>query len=500
SLPFSFWAVDANGRYIMQNSVAEAGWGSAIGKNVDELSLSPDVLDLWTKNNDIVFSGEIVNGETSYVINGEILYHNYVISPVKDGDNITGAVGISIDITDKKRLIDNLQKNESALRESHRILEALMEYIPDGIAIVDEPDISVKWISRYACELQGSTREESQGNNVISNIDHNVYHLDGRPATLMELPITRAVKSGETVINEEWVIHSPSGNTVPILVNAAPVKDEGGSIIGGILAWRDITSIKEVHKALENAFHREHHIADVLQRALIPDVDMSIPGYSLTARYRSALDEAVVGGDFYDIFTLPDGRIALLLGDISGKGLTAAVYTAMAKYMLRAYVHEDPSPSYVMAQLNESMCDYTPEDVFATVFYGILDPMKRTLIYANAGHDEPILFKNSTQSISLLDVTGRAVGIFKGCSYDVKSIRMKCSDVLAIYTDGVTDSRRDGLFFGIDGISDVLQSHIDSDSESIADAILNAAKAAGGNELHDDAAVLIINVKSFDTD
>ncbi len=217
-----------------------------------------------------------------------------------------------------------------------------------------------------------------------------------------------------------------------------------------------------------------------------------MPGYRIAADYKPALREAEVGGDFYDVFELSDGRLALVMGDVSGKGLPAAVHTAMAKYMLRAYAHEDPEPGHVLERLNRVMCDCTPDEVFITVFYGVLDPGTRVLTYANGGHDEPLLQSRSPGGSIALDVTGRAIGAFPGSCYSQRTLELAPGDVLLIYTDGITDARNEGRFFGRDGLSEVLAANAEGSEEFIVGAVLAAASDVAAGQLHDDAAVVVV--------
>ncbi|MEN6521509.1 MAG: GAF domain-containing SpoIIE family protein phosphatase [Armatimonadota bacterium] len=268
-----------------------------------------------------------------------------------------------------------------------------------------------------------------------------------------------------------------------------------GLFLRNVIAQSSKIYVRQEVEALETAYEREHLIADTFQRALITDVARDLPGLSIDGKYLPALKEAEIGGDFYDVFDLADGKLAIVVGDVSGKGLRAAVHMSTAKNMLRAYAHEDPDPCYVIERLNQAMCTYTPENLFVTIFYGVLDPVKRTLVYSNAGHDEPVLYRYSSNSVITLDVTGRAVGIIRQSGYDTRFLRLEPGDVLLIYTDGITDARNNGHFFGIEGVSRVLIKNAGKKERAIADAVFEAASAAAAGDLRDDAAVLLIKTK-----
>ena len=281
-------------------------------------------------------------------------------------------------------------------------------------------------------------------------------------------------------------------------VEAARAKLASEAYVAVVMEPALVSESARARENLEGAYRREHHIADVLQRAMVPAVTLEIPGYGLAARYQPALEEAEVGGDFYDVFRLRDGRIALVVADVSGKGLQAAVHTAAAKYMLRAYALENSDPAYVLEHLNRAMYDYLREDVFITVFYGVLDTRKQYLIYANAGHDQPLFYHHQTRWAPSLDVTGRAVSISRDSTYGRGTLQFTPGDVLLIYTDGITEARSHGRFFGIKGLTEVFVSSACDDEQEIVDTVFEAASRAGEGHLRDDAAVVALKSR-FDS-
>jgi len=159
---------------------------------------------------------------------------------------LLGGFGTTQDITIRKQ-------GEEALEESRRILEALMEYIPEGITIADAPDVSIRMVSKHGQMLTGRQPDEILNLPVEEHAEKwDIVHVDGMtPATNEELPLTRAVRSGEEVNNEEWVLRRPDGTIITILCNAGPILNNEGKILGGIIAWRDVTDRKEAEKTLQ---------------------------------------------------------------------------------------------------------------------------------------------------------------------------------------------------------------------------------------------------------
>lgn len=382
--------------------------------------------------------------------------------------------------------------------ESRQTLEALMEYVPESIVVADAPNAVVRMITKSGLDMGGLSREAIQGRRLREAVKALQFlHInDLTPARYGEMPLERAVR-GEVIINEEWIVREPGGNPLPILCSAGPIRNRRGNIIGGIATWREITKIKATQKGLEDAYEREHRIADVLQRALIPTISRTIDRYAMSACYQPALAEAEVGGDFYDVFDLPDDKIAILLGDVSGKGLKAAEYTAMVKYMVRGYAHINSAPEYVLSNLNNAAYHYVQEDLFVTVFYAVLDVSSNTLTYANAGHEQPLYYNAENSSATPLDVTGRAIGIFPGGSYSSRIVDLRPGDIMMLYTDGISEAGIPNGPLGIEGIAKVLAENSAKGEEEIIKAIFSAARDAAGGRLHDDAAVLVLREKSI---
>ena len=194
---------------------------------------------------------------------------------------------------------------------------------------------------------------------------------------------------------------------------------------------------------LENArlFAREHRVADMLQAAFLSNVPDSLSGLSLGTVYRTGLEEAQVGGDFYDVFTLPDGRIGLVMGDVSGKGLSAAVLTATVKFSLRAFAAEVAAPSLVLTRLNHTLRTEAAGlgEHFVTLFYAVFDPISGRLAYASAGHETQII-KRAEGGTTLLEATGPILGITEH-QFDQHHEHLAPGDSLILYTDGLTEAR-----------------------------------------------------------
>lgn len=247
--------------------------------------------------------------------------------------------------------------------------------------------------------------------------------------------------------------------------------------------------------AIENSrvYERVHRIAETLQRSFLPSVPPMVGNFEIADKYSPALKEAEVGGDFYDIIILSPTRIALVIADVSGKGLNAAVYTAMIKYMLRAYSVLDISISEIIEKLNAALYKYLDGKAFITLFYGVLDVEKEDLTYVNAGHELPLLFGENRGICMSLNSTGIALGIISDIEYRTERIQFIPGDVLLMYTDGATDVRRGREFLGMEGLESIFcEAANGRDAHQTIEIVEKEIREFANDVLRDDIALLIV--------
>jgi len=246
---------------------------------------------------------------------------------------------------------------------------------------------------------------------------------------------------------------------------------------------------------VSQAYEHERNVAEMLQRSVMPTVGARLRNFDVGQTYHPALQEAQVGGDFYDLFPLPDGRIALLMADVSGKGLPAAMQTAMVKYMLRAYAVEESSPSSVLERLNRGVCAFIDPDLFITAFYALLYPDTGQLEYGNAGHDSPILALKEHGYCTSLDVTGPALGLDPMVTYFARTLCLAPGDLLMLYTDGIINAARRGELFGRERLEHLLTQLAARKPNRIVSQIYRTVRAFAAGNLQDDCALLALKAK-----
>ena len=239
----------------------------------------------------------------------------------------------------------------------------------------------------------------------------------------------------------------------------------------------------DVTHAQRLRLERELDLAREVQESLLPEALPQIPGFSLAADWRSALEMA---GDFYDIFPLPDGRWGIVVADVSDKGAAAAMYMAMTRSLIRASASNQSNPAAALTEVNQRLLAHSTSDMFVTVFYAVLDAGAQTLTYANAGQNPPLL-RRISGGIEKLTRTGAALGVLEEFTLSDASLILAPGDTLVIYTDGVTDARNpQGEEYG---------------TTRLAEALLNAAPSDAGHlldHLTSDLAAFTQDVPPFD--
>ncbi len=249
--------------------------------------------------------------------------------------------------------------------------------------------------------------------------------------------------------------------------------------------------------AIENArlYAKEHKIAEVLQRSQLK-LPEHIDGIMLTNIYRSATaEESEVGGDFYDIYELDKNNIAIAVGDVSGKGLEAAELTSVVKNCIRGFAYQGLSPSEVLEKTNLVVTKTAPSLSYVTVFFAILEKSSGLLRYCSAGHLPPII-KKKTSSFEILDARNTALGVFEDLRYEGEQLMLDDGDNLIVYTDGITEARRDLEFYGEERLMKSIKNIKQEDTTKIAKIIYDDVASFSNNIFADDIAILTISLDS----
>jgi serine phosphatase RsbU (regulator of sigma subunit) len=199
------------------------------------------------------------------------------------------------------------------------------------------------------------------------------------------------------------------------------------------LTWRFRVAEVQERERIE----QELQVARRIQQALLPEATPELYGWQLTSYYKPARE---VGGDFYDFLEFEDGRLGLVVGDATGKGMPAALVMATTRGMLRAVAQTLGSPGEVLRRVNDALDPDIPSNMFVTCFYAVLDPAEGRLRYANAGHDLPYLRHSGGGDALELRATGMPLGLLPGMSYEEKEVYLEAGDGILFYSDGLVEA------------------------------------------------------------
>ncbi len=385
---------------------------------------------------------------------------------------------------------------EAALRESEERYRTLFENMSEGFALgeailgEDGSPVDFRFIqANEAFEKQsGLPRQTTLGRRiteVLPNIERSWIDTYCKVAVSGE-PARFENYNRDT--NRHYDVYSYSPTPGRFAIIFLDITDRKAY-------EREIAEAREeAQRRKQELFDREHHIAQVLQQTLVPpELPSLVQGFAVTHRYQPASDEADIGGDFYDAFQLSDDMFAVMIGDVAGKGLRAAISVAAARYAIRSYAYLEPSPARVLTLANDALC----RGIFLgvgmhTVFFAVINSKTNTLTYANAGHEPPVVC-GADGGVEELSVTGVPLAVVPGYTYGEQSRKLGPGGRLLATTDGITEAGKRGAeLFGKQRVIDYFARAGHLTPDELADGLLNAATEHAGGKLQDDAAILIL--------
>ena len=212
----------------------------------------------------------------------------------------------------------------------------------------------------------------------------------------------------------------------------------------------------------------EVQLARQIQQTFIPESLPTFSDWELAARWKTARQ---VGGDFYDVFDLPDNKLGLFIADVADKGVPAALFMALTRTLVRAAVIEADTPALALKRVNDLLIPDTKQGMFVTAVYAVLDQEKHELTYVNAGHNPPLWIKcNGT--VERLTRTGVALGAAENVRYEQRVIPLERDDNILLYTDGLTESyNNEGEFFGEERLMAAIQNNLCSSAGDLLDVV-----------------------------
>jgi len=319
-------------------------------------------------------------------------------------------------------------------------------------------------------------------------------------------PVAKIVAGGDPVVLEQPDLF-PDPWARDVAANAAMVVPlvSGDLAVGVLVLARtsgraydvdDVGLVREFARraalSLEHArlYERERTTADALQRAMLPAQLPLLPDIRFSASYSAASESQRVGGDFYDAFELPDGRVALTIGDVTGHGLEAAVIMGEIRQALRAASFESADPSAILDRASRLLVA-SGRTVFVTAIFGVLDPVTGRFAYATAGHPPPLL--DDGRDLRKLPSSGLPIGLRDDEGVDF-AMRLHAPCTLVMFTDGLMEFARD-LDDGERRIEEAIRTLAREDIDHLAGALMKAV--LGEDEPTDDIAILTVTIDRF---
>ncbi|MDP1808097.1 MAG: PAS domain S-box protein [Actinomycetota bacterium] len=416
--------------------------------------------------------------------------------------------GIVRDITERRQADETREETgrlNAALNDIHAAiastlnLDEIMQRVATGGAgainaessaiILREAD---RWVLRYVHNLPphfvGTELPEETAKPTVTAI------RDNQPVVIDDVNGDARIDPGITAM-----FKLRSLMAVPLSVK--------GALVGGLLLCHHSAAVPfhpsqvefarklatTVGLAIENArlYEKQRNIADTLQESLL-ETPRRIDGVNFDYYYSAATELSRVGGDFYDIFALDRGRVGIIVGDVSGKGLPAAGLTSLVKSTIKAYAYENDSTAWVMAMTNEVVTRAVSKTTFVTVFFGILNINTGLLRYCSAGHPPPII--KAGPEAMLLTTRSPAIGVFADFQFFENRQKLAQDDILVIYTDGITEARRDSDFFGEDRLLSLIGELEPRNTGEVSHLIFNHIVDFTNGALADDVALVAISL------
>jgi GAF domain-containing protein len=332
--------------------------------------------------------------------------------------------------------------------------------------------------------------------------DQSVEKLPGRRLFRMGKPLVLDSRSAKRLGSsyELLVPFLEQGSTAVVVPIATPAE---------LLATLTVVSLDPAHRigedavetalfvagqaalAIDNArlYHQQKDFADTMQRSLLPRGLPEVEGLDVGAVYESSA-QVDVGGDVYDFLTLPDGRLAVVLGDASGHGVAASADMALAKFVFRSLVRLYPDPGELLTQANEVALGELTSGAFVTMVCLTVDPSTGHVSAASAGHP-PIRVLSPEGTVGRLAPSGLALGVEADQAYEQEDTTLDPGATICLYTDGLTEVRRDGEQYGVDRLDAALAAGRDLPAQQLAEHVVADARRFAG-EPDDDYAVVVI--------
>ncbi len=452
------------------------------------------------------------------------------------GESRTSGVAYVLDVTERRRAEEERTRllTEAQARAER---EALINRIGEKQRATDDPDA----VQQVAVEALGNALRADRCYFATYDLPRDIAWVgqDWRRSDLpaltgtyrlsdFNIDVAAMYRSGDPVVTEDIRTSSVLSSAAEALTALGlrsginvPLFDDQGALVAALTVataeeprtWtaEEVALVEAVATQTRSTMdlaillQRERNIAERLQDALTPTVSQGVPGLDLAHYYKSALAEASVGGDFFDVFLIEKGCVALVIGDLSGKGLAAASHIATVRNMLRYALYRGHTVAQAISDLNDTLVEHDLLSGFATLFVGLYDTGAGSLTYVSCGH-EPVLLRRGAAAaaaagtVEELMPTGPVLGAFPEAAYQQAVVPLAPGDALVLYTDGLSEAGRDRHdFLEVSGLATLIReaSATETASTLVARIVAGVEHHTHGNP-HDDMCLLtaVVNGKT----
>ena len=512
-LPDATFVIDLNGRVIAWNRAMEVITGvpaqSMIGKGDYEYAL-PFYGERKPMLANLIFmpEAEIEKRYDTIEKIGDTLVVDIFIPTFRPGGvyfwakasplfdpqgNISGAIETIRDISDRKRA-------EQEITRSRQSLEEIISFLPDATLVINREGVVITW-NRAMEELTGVSARDMVGKGdyeyalpFYGEKKPILANLILMPEEEVESRYTHVQREGDTLVVDTFIPKLGEAGRY-FWAKASPLYDPHGTITGAIETIRDITERREMEGRLARS-SAELQIAAEIQQSFLPEIIPQITGFDIAAKSVMAKE---VGGDFFDvipfeIIPLEKGTLGIIIADVSGKGVPAALFMALSRIVVRvnALWHRDPARAIFDA--NNIIAQDSKAGMFVTLFYGILSEKDQTLTYVNAGHNPPVVYRSSDGSIEELMPTGIVLGAVERREFFSRTLDIRTGDIIVMYTDGITESinAREEMF-GEERLHSIIRMHARLPAQEILKKILESVQQFTGDmPQFDDITLMVV--------
>ncbi len=479
SLADGVLVVDREHRPVLLNTAAErvlglghsevppAEWSKAYGLFLPDMLTPYPYEDLPLTR---ALCGQSVTGVEMFVRNARVpegAWFSVTGTPWRDAaGSLCGGIVVFREVTAHKRTHDEVARLASALEQT-----------ADGVVITNERG-EILFVNRGFEQITGFTRAEVIGRTpaILKSGRHDAAFYRTMWSTLLRGEVFRS-----TLVNRK-----KSGETYQAEQTITPMKDPAGNVTSFVSVAKDVT---ELRKAQER--ETEMCLAAQVQQRLYPRCAPRFAGVDVAG---AALPSTLTCGDYFDYLLMPEGRLGLVVADVSGHGLGPALVMAETRALLRSCVHMHSDLEAILDRLNESLLEDLESGQFVTMLLARLDPRSRTLTYSNAGHPTGYVLAASGEVRFALDSSRIPLGIHSasGPSPDT-CVPLERGDIVVLLTDGLLESQDpEGRFFGVEQLLAVLRRHRHEPAQLILEGLFEAVRDFGQGEPQSDDNTAVI--------